>query len=105
MVVAEIKGKQYALLEEGAEVEVDHIKLEKGENFLDAKALLYKNKEGKVLIGRPYLQNVKLTLGCVNQKKDKKIEAVRYRPKSGIRKKRGFRAMRTVLRFDKIEVK
>ncbi len=82
--VIKIAGKQYKVAE-GQVIDADKITGEP-----EIKTLLL-NDEGKVSIGKPYLEkaSVKITLGEV--KKGKKIDVFKYKAKSRYRKHIGFR--------------
>lgn len=100
MVVIEVKGKQYVVEKSGDTVEVDYLSLANGEKYNEAKAMLYKGDDGKVLIGKPYLDNIVVSASVVEQKRDKKIDVVHYKPKTGSTTKRGFRAKKSILKIE-----
>ena len=100
MVVIEVKGKQYVVEKSGDTVEVDYLSLAKGEKYNDAKAMLYKGDNGEVLVGKPYLENVVVSASVVDEKRDKKIEVIHYKPKTGSTTKRGFRAKKSILKIE-----
>lgn len=105
MVVIEVNGRQYSFEKEGDTIETDYLKLKEGELYQGVKAMLYKDDGGKVLIGKPYLDNCAIAATVVGEKRDKKITVVHYKPKKGVRRKKGFRAKKSLLRIDKFEVK
>lgn len=102
MVILEIKGKQYPA-EEGKIIRVDHLGLEEGHSFSDIKVLLHK-KEDKVLVGKPYLENIRVSSKVEKNIKDKKVRVVHYKPKKDIRSLRGHRQQYTSIKIEKIEI-
>lgn len=90
-----ISGKQYQV-SEGDKILVDKLKGEP-----DVKVLLT-NDEGKVAIGKPYLDKVKLSLKVDDFVKGKKIEVFKYKAKARYRKHIGFRPQYSPVTIEKI---
>ncbi|BBM88922.1 50S ribosomal protein L21 [Spirochaetota bacterium] len=101
MIIAEIKGKQYTL-EAGKSVTVDYIDEPEGTSFADLKVLYYNNGSGEILIGKPYLDNIKVEAAITGETRGPKLRSVRYRPRGGLRKVHGHRQNYTVLQVNKI---
>ena len=99
--IVEIKGKQYKV-EEGKEVEVDFLDLEKDSALEDYKVLLHQGEE--TLVGTPYLENVKIEAKVVEDTKGEKLRVVHYKPKTNYRKVNGHRQKYTKLKVNKISV-
>ncbi|KKQ50772.1 MAG: 50S ribosomal protein L21 [Candidatus Woesebacteria bacterium GW2011_GWB1_38_5] len=93
--VIKIKGKQYRV-SEGDKIVVDRAKDELNEN-----TLLLRDDE-KLMIGKPYLDKVKVVLSKIKDFRGKKIEVFKYKAKSRYRKHSGFRAELTELSVEKI---
>ncbi len=102
MIIAEIKGKQYSL-EAGKAVEVDHIAEPVGSAVSDIKVLYYNDGAGEILIGKPYLENIKVEAAIAAVTRGKKLRSVRYRPRGGIRKVHGHRQDYTLVNVTKID--
>lgn len=93
--VIKVGGKQYKV-SEGMKVLVD--KFEKEPNL---KVLLFSG-EGKLLIGKPFLEKVKVSFKKESDVKGEKIDVFKYKGKSRYRKHTGFRAQYTPILIEKI---
>ncbi len=93
--VVKIAGKQYKV-SEGEKLLVDKFK-----NETLAQVLLFKEGD-KVLIGKPYLDKVKVTFKKDEVVKGKKIDVFKYKAKSRYRKHSGFRAQYYPITIEKI---
>lgn len=93
--ILKVKGKQYKV-SEGDNVLVDRLN-----GGVDERVLLFKDDD-KVLIGKPYLQNVKVNVRIDKHIKGKKIDVFKYKAKSRYRKHLGFRAELTSIFIEKI---
>lgn len=100
MVIVEIKGKQYPA-EEGDVLRVDLIDLPVGSNYDDIKVLYHRNGD-KVTVGKPYVENVKVTSKVEEEYRDKKVRVVHYKPKKDIHSLQGHRQRYTHLKIEKI---
>ncbi len=87
--IVEIGGKQYKL-EKDATVNVD--KLESNENDLLTldKVLLYADGDN-VMIGQPYLSNVKVEALVVGNLKGKKVRGIKFKKRKNYTRTLGFR--------------
>lgn len=94
--IVEIGKKQY-FIEEGQSLEVERLKEDKGEIFLD-KVLLLACDE-KVKIGTPYLDNVKVKAEIKEELKGKKIIVYKCKRRKKYRKKQGHRQIYTLLKI------
>jgi len=99
--IVEINGKQYQAVE-GKELKVDKIDLEKDKKYDDIKVLLYRDDKD-ILIGKPFLENVKVKTKIVDTFKDKKVIVFKYKKRKGYHKKQGHRQQYTTLMVDSIE--
>ncbi len=100
--IVEIKGKQYPT-KAGDTILVDKINEENDKEFNDIKVLLHKSNDD-VLIGTPFLENVKVKAKVQETIRGKKVKVVHYKPKSGIRKTQGHKQSYTSLHIENIEV-
>ena len=95
--IIKINGKQYKV-SESQEILVDKVSYDN----LDSKVLLY-CENGKVDIGKPFLNNAKVVLEILKEdEKGEKLTVFKYKSKSRYRKKAGFRPSYTRLRVVKI---
>ena len=99
--IVEIKGKQYRV-EAGKEIAVDKIGEKEGADYSDIKVLLHSEGEGKVSVGTPYLENIKVKATVAGDYRGAKVTAVRYKPKSGYTKTHGHRQQYTRLKIESI---
>jgi large subunit ribosomal protein L21 len=100
--VAEIKGSQIKIYE-GKKYEVDFVEGEKGEEIVFDKVLLF-SEDGKMKLGKPYLSKAKVTTVIDSQKKDEKVEGLKYKSKSRYRRRYGHRSLVTRLLIKEISV-
>lgn len=102
--VAEIGGKQY-IVSVGDKIIVEKVKLDEGAEFVIDKVLLVKDDDGKIKIGRPYLDDVKILSEVVEHTKSKKIIVLRKgNPKKNWRRKYGHRQQLTILKIKEIQI-
>jgi large subunit ribosomal protein L21 len=87
--IVEISGKQYKL-EKDATVNVD--KLESKENDLLTldKVLLYADGEN-VMVGQPYLSNVKVEAKVIGNAKGKKVRGIKFKKRKNYTRTLGSR--------------
>jgi large subunit ribosomal protein L21 len=101
LAVIETGGKQY-LVEPGKRINVEKIEAKEGEEIILDKVLLLE-KDGKVLLGTPYLENVKVIAKVIKQGKKKKVIVLKYKRKTRYKVKRGHRQPYTRIEILKIE--
>lgn len=91
LAVIETGGKQY-LLSPGQKITIEKIKTaQEGEEVVFDKVLLLVDDEGKVQIGKPYLEGVKVIAQIEKAGRGKKIIVFRYHSKTRYKKKKGHR--------------
>jgi len=95
-------GKQY-LVKEGDIVRVEKIDLEKGQD-VEFNQVLMIDKDEEYFIGRPLVENAKVTGKILVQDKAKKIIVFKYKSKKKYRKKTGHRQPFTEILIKKIEL-
>lgn len=104
LAVIETGGKQY-LVRENQQIKIEKIKnLNEGEEVEFDKVLLFADSD-KVLIGKPYLENVKVVGKIIESKRDKKIIVFKYHSKTRYRKKKGHRQPYMKVLIEKITEK
>ena len=98
--VIQISGTQLKVTE-GKEYEVDKLSGNKGDKIEISEVLLIADGED-IKIGEPFVKDVKVELELTSQKKDKKINGLKYKSKSRYRKSYGHRAEITKVLVKKI---
>lgn len=94
-------GKQYAV-KEGETLKVEKLDLEPGASF-DLEVLLVADEDGKdVKLGAPAVKGAKVSAKVLEQGRGKKIEVVKYKPKSRYRRKNTHRQLYTKIQVEKI---
>ena len=82
-------GKQY-LVSEGDTLKVEKLELDEGEELEFDRVLCYKGENG-LRIGRPYLEDVRVTGRVLKHDRHRKITVLKYKAKKRYRKKTGRR--------------
>lgn len=91
-------GKQYTV-KEGETLNVEKLDLEPGKT-LDLEVLMLTDEEGKDLkVGTPNVDGAKVIAKVLEQGRAKKVEIVKYKPKSRYTRRNGHRQP-----FTKIEI-
>ena len=100
--IVESGGKQYRVCE-GDILQVEKLPVAEGETVVLDKVLLLAKDDGELSVGKPYLENVKVTATVVKHGKGDKIIVFKYKPKKNYRKKQGHRQPFTEIKIEKIE--
>ena len=87
--IVEISGRQF-WIETGKDYDFNRIQTELGKQITLNRVLLL-NDEGNVLIGKPYLETVKVKGKILEHLRGKKTLVYKMRPKKKTRKKQGHR--------------
>ena len=87
--IVEISGRQF-WIEVGKYYDLNRIPTKLGNTIILNRILLFKNKE-EVLIGQPYLKNIKVEGKIVQHLRDKKKICYKMKRKKKTRKKQGHR--------------
>ena len=98
--VIQTGGKQY-LVSPKDKVVIEKIAVNEGESVVFDKVLLRIDGE-KVEVGKPYLNNAKVTGMVIKQQKADKLVVFKYRAKSRYRRKQGHRQKQTVVEIESI---
>lgn len=101
--IVEAAGKQYKVTE-GSLLQVDCVLAPVNEEVAFDRVLLAR-KDGEILVGRPYLENVQVRGRVLSVGKGKKVIVFKYKPKVNYRRKKGHRQPVTLVRIEKIEIK
>jgi large subunit ribosomal protein L21 len=98
--VIELKGHQY-LVSEGDLFETERTG-PVGEEFSPDRVLAVLG-ESEVRIGQPVVTDYRVTLRTESEGKGKKVRAIRFKPATGLRKTRGHRQIRSIVRVVAIQ--
>ena len=98
--IIETGGKQYRV-QEGDVIRVEKIEIADGEAVKFDKVLLVA-EEGKLNVGKPYVDGAVVEAVVENQGKAKKIIIFKYKAKKDYRKKQGHRQPYTQVKIEKI---
>ena len=101
--IIEISGRQF-WVEIGRYYDFNRIKVKLGKQITLNRVLLLKNQEN-TLIGKPYLENVKIKGKVLEHLREKKKIIYKMRPKKKTRKKQGHRQELTRVLIEDIVVK
>jgi large subunit ribosomal protein L21 len=99
--VIQTGGKQY-LVREGQTLKIEKLEQPDGA-ALTFDALLIANDDGSgVQVGKPFVKGAKVEGKVMKQGRAKKIEIVKYKPKSRYRRHQGHRQHYTEIKVEKI---
>lgn len=87
--IVEISGRQF-WIEKGKYYDFNRIYPELGKQIILNRVLLL-NNDGNILIGKPYLESVKIKGKILEHLRGKKTIVYKMRPKKKTRKKQGHR--------------
>lgn len=100
--IVEISGKQF-WIESGKYYNFNRIPTELGKEIILNRILLL-NNDGEILIGKPFLNNVKVTGRVLEHLRDRKKIVYKMRPKKKTRKKQGHRQDLTRVLIENISI-
>nr|UNJ15657.1 ribosomal protein L21 [Cyanidiaceae sp.] len=95
-------GKQL-WVEPGKYYNINHIRANPGDRIIFYKILLFKSKNS-LLIGRPFIEKVKVYATVLQHLKGKKITVFKIQAKKRTRKKKGSRPLLTKIQVNRILV-
>ena len=101
--IVEISGRQF-WIETGKYYDFNRIPIELGKEILLNRVLLL-NDEGKISIGKPYLESVNVKGKILEHLRGKKTIVYKMRPKKKTRKKQGHRQDLTRVLIEDITMK
>ena len=100
--VIQASGKQVRV-EVGQTISVDLISEQEGDDVVFNEVLLIED-DGKVQIGKPFVENARVTATYMKETKDKKIIVFRKKRRKDVRVKTGHRQHYSLVRISKIEI-
>ena len=100
--IVEISGRQF-WIETGKYYDLNRIPTELGKEITLNRVLLV-NNEGELLIGKPYLESVKVKGKILEHLRGRKTIVYKMRPKKKTRKKQGHRQDLTRVLIEEITI-
>jgi large subunit ribosomal protein L21 len=100
--IVEVSGRQF-WIEKGKFYDLNRIPTEIGKEITLNRVLLV-NNEGNILIGKPYLESVKIKGKILEHLRDTKKIVYKMRPKKKTRKKQGHRQDLTRVLIEDINI-
>ena len=100
--IVEISGRQF-WVETGKYYNFNRIPTNLGQDIILNRVLLL-NNEGEILIGKPYLDKVKIKGKVLEHLRGRKTLVYKMRPKKKARKKQGHRQQLTRVLINKIDI-
>jgi len=100
--IVEISGRQF-WVEKGKFYDLNRIPTELG-NEITLNRVLLVNNDGKILIGKPYLESVQVKGKVLEHLRSRKTIVYKMRPKKKTRKKQGHRQDLTRVLIEDINI-
>jgi len=100
--IVEISGRQF-WIETGKYYDLNRIPTELGKEIILNRVLLV-NNDGELLIGKPYLESVKVKGKILEHLRGRKTIVYKMRPKKKTRKKQGHRQDLTRVLIEEINI-
>jgi large subunit ribosomal protein L21 len=100
--IVEISGRQF-WVEAGKYYDLNRIPTELGKEILLNRVLLL-NNDGEILVGKPYLESVKIKGKVLEHLRGRKTIVYKMRPKKKTRKKQGHRQELTRVLIEDIKI-
>lgn len=100
--IVEIGGKQYRV-EKDMTLNVEKIKSATSDKITLDKVLMYVDGEN-VMIGTPYLNNVRVAASVLGVVKDDKVRGVKFKKRKNYTRTLGFRAQLLQLKIQELTV-
>lgn len=100
--IVEVSGRQF-WIEKGKYYDLNRIPTEIGKEITLNRVLLL-NNDGNILIGKPYLESVKIKGKILEHLRDNKKIVYKMRPKKKTRKKQGHRQDLTRVLIEDINI-
>jgi len=99
--VIQTGGKQYKV-SPGDEIKVEKIDAQPGDLITIDKVLMVSD-EGKLNIGRPYLEDVIVKARILKHGKSKKIIVFKFKRRKNYKRKKGHRQLYSLIKIEEIE--
>ena len=100
--IVEISGRQF-WIETGKYYDLNRIPTKLGQEIILNRVLLL-NNDGEVLVGKPYLEQVKVKGKILKHLRGRKIIVYKMHPKKKTRKKQGHRQQLTRVLIEDINI-
>ena len=100
--IVEISGRQF-WIETGKYYDLNRIPTELGKEII-LNRVLFVNNDGELLVGKPYLESVKVKGRILEHLRGRKTIVYKMRPKKKTRKKQGHRQDLTRVLIEKIDI-
>lgn len=100
--IVEVSGRQF-WIEKGKYYDLNRIPTEIGKEITLNRVLLL-NNDGNILIGKPYIESVKIKGKILEHLRDNKKIVYKMRPKKKTRKKQGHRQNLTRVLIEDINI-
>ncbi len=100
--IVEISGRQF-WIETGRHYDLNRIPTVLGQEIILNRVLLV-NNNGEILIGKPYLESVKVQAKVLKHLRGRKTIVYKMRPKKKTRKKQGHRQALTRVLIEDINI-
>jgi large subunit ribosomal protein L21 len=97
-------GKQY-LVSPGEKIIVEKLEIEVGKSVSFDEVLLFGDDKGKLSLGTPYLEGVKVVGKVLETGLGEKVRVFKYKPKTRYKVKQGHRQPYTEVEIEKITTK
>jgi large subunit ribosomal protein L21 len=97
-------GKQY-LVSPGEKIIVEKLEIEVGKSVSFDEVLLFEDDKGKLSLGTPYLEGVKVVGKVLEIGLGEKVRVFKYKPKTRYKVKQGHRQPYTEVEIEKITTK
>jgi large subunit ribosomal protein L21 len=89
--IVELGGKQYKV-EKGITINVDKIKGQEPGNLVCDRVLMFSDGE-KILVGKPYLNNIKVSLDVIGTVKGTKVRGIKFKKRKNYTRTLGHRPL------------
>lgn len=99
--VVEIQGFDIKV-KKGEKIKIPKIEAKEGEEIVLEKVKLLRHDD-KLLLGNPYIENVKVRAKVLRHFKDKKVIVFKFRKRKRYRVKRGYRSQKSEIEILGIE--
>ena len=100
--IVEISGKQYKL-EKDAVLSVDAFEAEENSSIKLDKVLMAVDGEN-VLVGKPYLSNVKVTAKVLGEEKGKKVSGMKFKRRKNYQRVKNDRPLYLKLKVEELAI-
>jgi len=95
-------GKQYSV-SPGDQIKFEKLSGQAGDTIIFDNILMTSDENG-ISVGKPFLDNCKVTGKIIRQGRDKKVLVFKYKRRKGYRRKRGHRQSFSLVRIEGIDI-